>query len=154
MVSRGPSGEVYGKAVAASIMSSITSSPALFYAMMVGESMYSRAQKRNPRSSPIELEVGARAVQYLSQEMRDPVRAVSDANIWAVLTLGYSGKIAPSRVGPKYPRQSFLKELQSIHIYCRMEIVYAHVLGLMKLVELLGGIHNIKTPGMAQVLSL
>ena len=154
MVSVGPSGESYGKSWAMNVMSPMKSNRALFYSVIFAEMIHTRVLRGLPRGSAFELEVGTRAIQHVSYEMRDPNRAVMDSNIWAVVALGYSGKEARLRTGQKYPRQSFLKELQSLHIYCKMEIIPEHVYGLIKLIGLLGGLHKIKTPGMAQVISL
>ena len=153
MVSRGASGREYGKSWAIDIMSSMTSNMALLYAMIFAEMIHTRVQSGNTLRSPWEFEIGARAIRLISQEMRNPVRARLDSSIWVVVILGFAGKEAPLRTGPKYPRQSFLKELQDLHIYCKMEIVLEHVLGLIRLVELIGGLQNVKTPGMAQIIS-
>jgi hypothetical protein len=153
MVSRASLGENYGKSRAMNVMSLMTSNLALFYAIVFAELTHTRVQRGVPRGSALELEIGTRAIQHISHEMRDPNRAVLDSNIWTVVILGYSEKEAPLRVGTQYPRQSFLRELQSLHVYCKMEIVLEHVFGLVKLVELLGGLQKIKTPGMAEVIS-
>jgi hypothetical protein len=153
MVSRGASGKDYGKLWAMQVMSSITSNMALFYAMIFAEMIHTRVRSGNPTRSPWEFEVGARAVASISQEMRNPARARLDSSIWVVVILGFAGRVAPLRPGPKYPRQSFLKELQDLHIYCKMEIVLEHVLGLIKLVDLIGGLQNVRTPGMGQIIS-
>jgi hypothetical protein len=154
MVSVGPSGESYGKSWAMNIMSPMKSNRALFYSVIFAEMIHTRVLRGLPPGSAFELEVGTRAIRHISYEMRDPNRAVMDSNIWAVVALGFSGKEARLRTGQKYPRQSFLKELQSLHIYCKMEIIPEHVYGLIKLIGLLGGLHKIKTTGMAQVISL
>ena len=153
MVSVGP-GEGYGKSWAMNVMSAMKSNRALFYSVILAEMIHTRVIRGQSRGSALELEVGTRAISHISYEMRDPKRAVTDLNIWAVLALGFSGKEARLRTGPKYPRQSFLKELQSLHIYCKMELIPEHVYGLIKLIQLLGGLHKIKMPGMAQVISL
>jgi hypothetical protein len=154
MVSRAYSAEAYGKSWAMDIMSTMASNTALFYAVMFGELMHTRVLRGIAQGSTMELEIGTRAIQHICHEIGDPNRAVLDSTIWAVVILGYSGRQAPLRLGSKYPRQSFLRELQSIHVYCKMEIVLEHVLGLIRLVNLVGGLQNIKTRGMAQVISL
>ena len=154
MVSRGTSGKEYGNAWATKVMSSMTSNLALFYSMIFAEMLHTRVQSGNSQRSPLEFEIGARAIHFISHDMRNPDRARLDSSIWAVVILGFAGKEAPLRIGSKYPRQSFLKELQDLHIYCKMEVVLEHVLGLIRLVELIGGLQNVKTPGMAQTISL
>ncbi|KAJ9609018.1 hypothetical protein H2200_006789 [Cladophialophora chaetospira] len=95
------------------------------------------------------------AIRHLNKEISDPdpARALSDSNIWAVLVLAYSGREDKLRSASSYPRQSFLRELQSIHIYLKMAIVIEHVLGLVKMMELLGDMRKIKPPGIAQTVS-
>jgi len=154
MVSRGSSGAVYGKAFAMNVMSSITVSPALLHSILFAQMLHDRVNQGVHTASPFEVEVGANAVEHLNNELSDPKNAVKDSSIWAVVCLAYSGREAVIRSGVQYPHQSFLKELQSIHIYCRMEVVVEHVLGLIKMVDLAGGLHNIKTPGIAQMISL
>ena len=122
--------------------------------MLFAQILHDRVQQGIYGTTPIEIEIGARAVKHLNREISEPQRAGTESNIWAVVALGYSGRVASLRPGLQYPRQSFLRELQSIHIYCRMEIVAEHVLGLIKMVNLIGGLHKVKTPGMAQVISL
>ncbi|KAI9876638.1 MAG: hypothetical protein M1823_007239, partial [Watsoniomyces obsoletus] len=78
--------------------------------------------------------------------------ALTEANIVAIVACGYCGKVYPMR-GGKLPRQSFMREIQDLNIYGRMVIVEAHVLGLQKLLLMLGGLYNLKTPGLAQLIS-
>jgi len=154
MVSKGPSSAMYGNSFAMSLMSSITVSPALLHAMLFAELLHDRVQQGVTQSSPIELEVGTKAVGHLNREISASKSTIRDVHIWAVVALAYSGRVARLRSDLSYPRQSFLKELQSIHIYCRMEVVVEHVLGLIKMVQLRGGLHNVKTLGVSQVISL
>jgi hypothetical protein len=85
--------------------------------------------------------------------MADATTATHEGNIWAVFAMGYASDIGPIRSG-KVPRQSFLKELQSLHVYGRFQLNQIHLRGLIQLVMLIGGIQNIRTPGMASVISL
>ena len=135
-------------------MSSVTYHPALLHTMLFAVMVHDRVQQGISRQPPAEIMVGMEAVSHLNREISDPDRALSDSNIWTVLTLAYSGREDRLRSSRDYPRQSFLRELQSIHIYCKMEIVIEHVFGLIKMIELLGGLYKIKTPGIAQVISL
>lgn len=153
MVSRAPLGEQYGKLWATNVMSMMASNLSLFYSIIFAELTYTRVQRGITRATALELEIGKRAVRHASHEISDPNRATLDSNLWSVVILGYSGKEAPLRTGSEYPRQSSLRQLQSLHIYCKMEIVFEHVFGLIKMVEVLGGLQKITTPGMAQLIS-
>jgi hypothetical protein len=154
MVSKGSSGAAYGKSFAMNVMSSITVSPALLHSILFAQMLHDRVHQGVHSATPIEVEVGANAVEHLNREISESRKAVKESSIWAVVCLAYSGREATLRSGLQYPHQSFLKELQSIHIYCRMEVVVEHVLGLIKMVDMVGGLHNIKTPGIAQMISL
>jgi len=154
MVSSGSSSTIYAKSFAVNVMSSFTVSPALLHSVLFAQILYDRVQQGVPHATPIELEIGANAVKHLNREISGPKQAVTDSNIWSVVCLAYSGRAAVLQSRLQHPRQTFLKELQSLHIYSRMEVVVEHVLGLIKMVEHLGGLHKIKTPGIAQVISL
>ena len=136
------------------VMSSITSSPALLHSIIFAQMLYDRVHQGVHSATPIEVEIGSTAVEHLNREISDPKHLVSESNIWAVVALAYSGRVAVLRSGLKYPHQSFLKELQSIHVYCRMEVVFEHVIGLRMMIEKVGGLQNINTPGIAQMISL
>lgn len=101
----------------------------------------------------MELYVSSKAVQLLSEQMADPQTAVHESNIWAVFTLANTDTVSQVRFG-KLPQQSFLKELQSLHIYSRLKINQVHLHGMIKLMMMIGGPHMLKTPGMAGVISL
>ena len=121
------------------------------FALMV----HDRVAQGISEPTPTELMIHTEAIRHLNEEISDPnpVRALSDSNIWTVLVMAYSGRRDEVRSGQSYPRQSFLRELQSAHVFLKMNIVIEHVLGLIKMVELLGGLRKIRTPGIAQTLS-
>jgi hypothetical protein len=125
----------------------------MMYSMMAAAMLFMRVAQKSERNYMLELQTNARAVQLLSKQMQNLETAATEANIWAVVALGYSAYVGDLRTG-RCPRQSFLKELQSLHIYGRLVINKVHVAGLMQLVQMLGGVDKIKTPGMAQVMCL
>lgn len=126
---------------------------ALFYSMIAAAMRFARTARNNVIVSPAELLVEARSIELLSQKMAHLETALTETNIVAIIACGYCGKVYPMRKG-RLPRQSFLKELQDLNIYGRMVVVNAHVVGLMKLVPMMGGIYSLKTPGLAQLISL
>ena len=136
------------------MMSHLTDSPAVLHSMLFAGYLHDVVQQGATRAPSIAFEVGTKAIMHLNREISDAQYAINDAYIWSVFILAYSGRIARLRSARSYPRQSFLKELQAIQIYCRMEIVVMHVVGLIKMIELIGGLHKIKIQGMAQVISL
>ncbi|EXJ62207.1 hypothetical protein A1O7_02640 [Cladophialophora yegresii CBS 114405] len=151
MITNVSSRDVYGPRFAHHILSMAVRNPVLLYSMMSAAMLFMRVAQKSERNYMLELQVNATAVRLLSEQMRNPQTAATEANIWAVVALGYSGYVGEIRTG-KCPRQSFLKELQSLHIYGRLVINKVHVAGLMQLVQMLGGVDKITTPGMAQVI--
>jgi hypothetical protein len=145
--------DVYGARFAHNILSLAAQNPATMYSMMAAAMLFMRVAQRSDRHYMLELQINTKAVQLLSQQMQNMETAATEANIWAVVALGYSDSVGDLRKG-RCPRQSFLKELQSLHIYGRLVINKAHVSGLMQLVQMLGGVDQIKTPGMAQTMCL
>ena len=79
---------------------------------------------------------------------------LDDFSIWAVVVPAYSGREDKLRSGHDYPSQCSMRDLQSIHIYLKMDIVIEHVLGLVKMMALLGDLRRIKAPGIAQTVSI
>jgi hypothetical protein len=128
-------------------------SAALFFSMIAAAMRFFRTVRNDTTIPPMEILVEARSIELLSQEMANLDTALTEANIVAIVACGYCGKVYPMRRG-KLPRQSFMRELQDLNIYGRMVIVEAHVLGLQKLLLMLGGLYNLKTPGLSQLISL
>jgi hypothetical protein len=126
---------------------------ALFYSMIAAAMRFTRIAKGEASIPLAETLVEARSIELLSQEMTNLETALTETNIIAIVACGYCGKVYPMRRG-RLPRQSFLKELQDLSVYGRMVVVDAHVAGLKKLVPMLGGPYKLKTPGLAQLLSL
>jgi hypothetical protein len=127
----------------------------LLYSMLAASMRFSRAAAGVTSAPRTEMVVEAGAIALLRQEMANRETALTEANVLAVIACAYSDsrRTYPLRDG-RTPRQSFLRELQDLNIYGRMVLVEAHVQGLAKLITLLGGIHNLKTPGVAQLISL
>jgi hypothetical protein len=156
LVSPASSSADYGRRFANSITDSLCQRPAQLHAMLFANMVHDRIKRGIGRPTTTELTVGNTAVRLLSQAISDPnpARSLSDFNIWAVLILGYSGRQDTLRSAPEFPRQSLLRELQAIHIYLTMDLVNEHVVGLVRMIELLGDLRKVSTPGIAQTISL
>ena len=126
---------------------------ALFYSMIAAAMRFFRVSRNDTKIPQLEVAVEARSIELLSQQMASLDTALTETNIVAIVACGYCGRVYPMRRG-RIPRQSYLKELQDLNVYGRMVVVEAHVLGLAKLVPMLGGIYSLKTPGLAQLISL
>lgn len=118
LVSKAALSAPYGRSFADNVMASISQHPAQLHAMVFTIMVHNRVQRGISNPTATELMVGNEAIKHLSKELAhpDPERSLSDANIWAVLVLAYSGKEDKLRSGQSYRRQSILRELQSLHI--------------------------------------
>lgn len=143
----------YGPQFAHRILAMATQNEALLYSIMSAAMMFNRASRNLESASATELYVTTKAVQRLSERMADAQVAIQESNIWAVFTLGTLGAVSQVRTG-KLPQQSFLKELQSLHVVGRLQINLVHVQGLFQLMSMIGGPSKLKTPGMASMFSL
>jgi hypothetical protein len=137
------------------LMGEVSQRPALLHTLLFTSMIRDRMNRGLNEPSSIELNVGAHAVQCLNQTLSSPERdGISDYVIWATLGLAYHGRAKPLRSPDVFPRQSFLKELQDIHFYLRMELVVEHIVGLVAMIESLGGLHKIDIPGIAPTICL
>lgn len=135
------------------MLSTIIHSATMLHSALLADSIFTRAHRGQADGDLIELTFASKAIEFLRREILNPETGTSDAIIWSVVIFGYSGKIADLRSGTRMPRQSPLKELQTLHVYGRMEYSPEHVRGLLALIEMIGGIDKIQTPGMGQVIS-
>jgi hypothetical protein len=126
---------------------------ALLYSMVAAAMRFTRIAMGETAMSQLEKIVEARTITMLSQEMASQETALAEANIIAIIACGYCGETYPLRTG-RLPRQSVLRELQDLNIYGRMVVVDAHVRGLKTIISILGGLQRLKTPGLAQLISL
>ena len=127
--------------------------PALFYSMAAGSTRFNRIARFDTNIPLFEVALEARAIELLSQQMASLDTAPTETNITAILPCAYCGEVYPMRRG-RLPRQSYLRELQDLHVYGRMVVVEAHVLGLSRLIPMMGGLYALKTAGLAQLISL
>lgn len=126
---------------------------ALLYSIVSAGMIFHRATRNIEAVSSMELYVTTNAVRLLSENMSDASIATQESNIWAVFALGNMGAVSQVRTG-KLPQQSFLKELQFLHVVGRTRINQVHLQGMIRLISMIGGPQNLKTPGMASMMSL
>lgn len=92
----------------------------------------------------------AHATQLLNEALRDPDEAVSDVNILSVLMMIEQPFLQPDRDWEKQsPFQTPLTHLQWLVVHGAREPNLANQNGLTTLVNLKGGLQNIKIPGVA-----
>lgn len=148
-----PRGTVYGDAYADSLMAMTLQSKALMYALIVVALGHARAlQGKREQRSPIETHLAGQTIKLLNEQMADPASVATVANIWAIGCVSHFSDIAPLRTG-KLPRQSFMKELQDVQILGATRTDRAQYHGFLRLLEMAGGVHAIREPGVAATIS-
>lgn len=94
------------------------------------------------------------SVKALNGVLKSSTAAVTDATILAVLMMIELPVVASTKNWLKEsPFQAPLQGLQWLNIHGAREPNLSHQMGLCKLVELRGGLHNIKIPGLAPAIS-
>lgn len=107
---------------------------------------------RGERKSGLEIQLASKAVKAVNQQIVDPSRAGTVANIWTVASIAYFSEVEELRTG-KLPRQSFLSELQILQIIGRAQNNRAYYRGFLQLIQSIGGLEAIGQPEIAASLS-
>lgn len=140
------------------------SDPALFTAFMFGSLCHQRVQWLNrwvPDSAwgskherllqLCEME----SIKLINQAVRDPSRAVSDAVLLSVICMAHHQPENENRQRHrKTPFNPPLQRLQWLDVYGCLPPNLIHVRGLIQLVQLRGGLENIKFTGLPPTISL
>lgn len=136
------------------------SEPGCLYAYMFGQLIRNKHNHRLPLKSQHQLLCAhAETVTYVNQALSDHKIACSDSTILAVFALAYHS-ITIEEKPPKgstaifrAPEQGPLKSLRLLNLYGGpIETVSMHREGLLKLIQLRGGIEKITLPGLAGLL--
>jgi len=96
----------------------------------------------------------AEIVKRMCITMRDPEEAGKDVNIFAIAALAKNGEPEKGYVPLKTPTQGPLRSLQFLNKLALTESVPVHYKALTKLIELKGGLEEIKLPGLSALISL
>jgi hypothetical protein len=94
----------------------------------------------------------SRAINLINEQMQARSTACSDQNLMAVLGLAVHGRDALSN-GQGSPTQGPLRNLQNLELYSSMISVPLHLNGLALLVEMRGGLKEVKLEGVGAVIS-
>lgn len=140
------------------------SDPALFTSFMFASLCHQRVQWLNgwvPRSSfgPRQEQILDRcemeSIRLINQAVHDPSRQVSDAVLLSVICMAHHQALEKGahRVR-KTPFNAPLQRLQWIDVYGCLAPNMIHIQGLMQLINLRGGLKNIKTTGLRPTISL
>ena len=101
------------------------------------------------------LESYSRIIESLNERMADAETACSDSNILCVVGMTIYGTLMstpPERT--RWPSQGPLTNLNCLDTLGRLPSVQEHINGLDLLVTMRGGLHSLKTPGIAPIISL
>lgn len=128
---------------------------ALFHAFLFGADIHMRALPREFAQPTVTFQAVHRAAaQSLNAAIADPKTMCSDETILSLLILGHA-EAKPTPDGwAKSPAQASLRVLQELDIFGALAPIPDRVQGLLKLIQMKGGIIHIKLPGLREMLSL
>ncbi|KAL3465415.1 hypothetical protein BJX64DRAFT_285359 [Aspergillus heterothallicus] len=132
--------------------------PALHSSMLYGAYAHQRAHSvanhpKNSQSSRELVLAEVDAISKINSAIQNPVKATSDAIILSVLCLANNDRPAEQQAVPQSPFQPPLKSLQWLDIYGTSSPNPVHQAGLVRIIELCGGLDMIQLPGLAAVIS-
>lgn len=143
--------------------SSALRSPALLSAFLYGtlshefvlERMQSGMPSRQRRQKMLQIMVAeSESIRRINEALQDPAAQKTDELLMAVFLMGYSrydeAVFSPGRETHKSP----LNDMQWANIYSYLDYDEVHVMGLIRLLEIRGGIDAIKLNGLAEMMSL
>ena len=140
------------------------SDPALFTAFMFGSLCHQRVQWLNrwvpngawgPKHERVLQLCEMESIKLINQAVRDPSRAVSDAVLLSVICMAHHQPENEKRQRHrKTPFSPPLQRLQWIDVYGCLPPNLIHIRGLVQLVQLRGGLENIKFTGLPPTISL
>ncbi|KAJ5806777.1 hypothetical protein N7474_010369 [Penicillium riverlandense] len=162
-----PSRPVNNRAVARSVPETwfplSMTDPALFTAFMFASLCHQRVQwlKRSipgttfgPRQQQLLELCEMESIKLISQAVRDPTRAVSDAVILSVICMAHHRSDEEHDGGDRpTPFNPPLQRLQWIDVYGRLPPNMIHIQGLIQLIKLRGGLDSISLKGLAPTIS-
>ncbi|KAJ6151741.1 Protein of unknown function DUF3468 [Penicillium chermesinum] len=138
--------------------------PALFNAFLYASMCHQRAQWLNgwiphadygPSQAKFLALIEMESIQLISQAVRDPSRAVSDAVLLSVICMMHHQAPDSTRTTryKKTPFNAPHQRLQWMDVYGCLPPNMIHATGLKQLVKMRGGLKNIKSGGLAQIIS-
>ncbi|KAJ4012644.1 hypothetical protein NW752_008357 [Fusarium irregulare] len=120
--------------------------PALIHALLWSAAVslsYRRKAKVTDKGSLMHYN---QALKHISQDISRPIAEIPEQTLYAILSV--TGPEVSLDDGEGIVRRAFdppLKELAWIHVYGRRLHIDAHATALMRIVDLKGGIHNLKS---------
>lgn len=140
------------------------SDPALFTAFMFGSLCHQRVQwlkgwvpgsSFGPKQQRILQQCEMESIKLISQAVRDPTRAVSDAVLLSVICMAHHQALEESpNQYRKTPFNPPFQRLQWLDVYGHLPPNMIHIHGLVQLLKMRGGLKNIKLHGLRPTISL
>ncbi|KAL4727932.1 hypothetical protein ACLX1H_004631 [Fusarium chlamydosporum] len=125
----------------------VAQGPALVHALLWSAAVslsYRRKERVTDKESLMHYN---QALNYISQDVTKPVTEIPEQTMYAILSL--TGPEVSADNGECIVKRAFnppLAELSWIHVYGRRLHIDAHAKALIRIVQLKGGIHNLKSP--------
>ena len=140
------------------------SEPTLFTTFLYGSLSHQRVQWINrwipeaafsPRDQQLLHFCEMESIKLIQQDISQPDRAVQDAVILSVMCMAHNNAdINDARRHRRTPFTPPMQRLQWLDIYGSLPPNLIHTRGLAQLVQIRGGLKNIRLPGLAPILSL
>jgi hypothetical protein len=125
----------------------------LLYALTAANIAHTRARLGDSGTkSPLEATLASKAVKVLNEQMSDHRIVATVGNIWAIACLANFSELEQLRKG-QVPRQSPLRELQTLQILGRTLNSRKQFRGFLQLIRLAGGLEAIQNHAIAAILS-
>ncbi|OAP56105.1 hypothetical protein AYL99_09284 [Fonsecaea erecta] len=145
--------------LAATWVRTIMSDPGLLYAYMFSQLMRNKHKHDLDRKAERQLlHAYAETITYVNTALSDHATACSDSTLLAVFTLAYhsmtlDSRPQPSHRSPRAPTQGPLASLRLLNLYGGpLGAASIHRDGLLKMIELRGGIEKFTLPGLGGLL--
>ena len=126
----------------------------LFHASLFCQLTRNRVFPTAPFDARESMQCYTETIRGVHEKFADASMSCDDENILAVYALSFHGEPRPD-VQVAAPSQGPLTTLQLLHLYGgRLQTVNLHLQGLAKMLNLRGGLSEIKLPKLAQAISL
>ncbi|KAF4960061.1 hypothetical protein FSARC_10556 [Fusarium sarcochroum] len=135
-------------AFALSYNSLIAQGPALVHALLWQAAVSLNFQRKSTVEDKKSLMHYNQALSHISRDITKPITEIPEQTMYAILSL--CGPEISHQDGNGITTRAFnppLTELSWIHAYGCRALVETHAKALMRLVDLKGGVHNLRTPG-------
>ena len=127
----------------------------LFHAFLFGADIHMRALRGTLDQPTADFRAVHRAaVLSLNAAMADPQTMCADETILSLLILGHAASRPLPEDCIQSPAQGSLRVLQGLDIFSTLEPLPDRVRGLLRLLQMKGGVNHIRLPGLREMLSL